>query len=313
VTKVDVRSPTLIGTGPYQLERPTVDGDSPSISLNRHERYHAGYPPLKRIQVSFANTSAVDALINQKSVGALLKSKPDIELLSQVDHLKLRAFPEPCIYFVALNPFKAPFSDPNQRRRLLASIAERELLAEIITEAKCTVATTFLGAQRKPAIQPAETSRLSVNRPLSIAYRARDPVASQIAERLAARLTQVAAFDHVKLPMSAKEFEEFRRGSTYDILIDFFTSSFLTPVYNLAQLINQGYPLDGDILEQLPAALADSSLETADRIERLLIDRALLYPLVSTQTSAALPKMLQNVGLSGDNQLDLSKAWLPTN
>ena len=113
--------------------------------------------------------------------------------------------------------------------------------------------------------------------------------------------------------MSAKEFEEFRRGSTYDILIDFFTSSFLTPVYNLAQLINQGYPLDGDILEQLPAALADSSAETADRIERLLIDRALLYPLVATQTSAALPKMLQDVHLSGGNRLDLSKGWLPTN
>jgi len=300
-----------IGTGPYQFESININEDLAQFSSKPNIFYRGGHPSLQQINFVFKNVNLIDALSNRDFPGTLLRRKNEVEYFREVSAVNVSQLTTSTIYFLTINPWINPISNRAFRQYLVTSILNREELANIITEAECKVAPNFFVPLK---IDFGQTSKPPVPKPtraISIAFRSRDGVARQIAERLAARMSQSRIPAHAPRGLGEEAFETVKKNSDYDILIDSITPTFATGVYNLAQLLNSGYVVDSSIYDKLENILSSPSLVEAEELERTLIEEVWFYPLVSIKNYVALPFALQGVKQSGGLTFDFSKAWLP--
>jgi hypothetical protein len=136
-------------------------------------------------------------------------------------------------------------------------------------------------------------------------------VAQQIAERLAARLSRLHIPCTAPQSLSDNAFEHKRRKGKYDILIDSYVPVFETALYNLAQLLQRGYVVDAAAVSSLKRALASAFSDGVADLEKMLVDEAVLHPVLRAGNYAVLPAGLKEARLFDAHVVDFGKAWLP--
>lgn len=300
-----------LGTGPFAVEKIRNGSRLIQLTCIRNDFYHQGAPPLKSLNLSFYqdNITAIDVAAPPE--GALVRLGKEIGFFRKLPQIAARPMPASPVYFLALNPKYGPLESRSLRQEIAAGVIQRSEIADIVTEGEARVAATFF---HDPVVNiPTDRRRpQSPQRSLRIAYHAGDPVARQIAERLAARLNQSGLTAQSPKGLSVDDFQLLRSSGKYDILVDMFEAPFTLPVYNWSMLLKRGYAVDrslGAMLDQsLQSILPDSAPEA---VERMLIEEAVLVPLIRIQPYAMLPAQLRGAGLIGTDRIDFSRSWLP--
>lgn len=300
-----------LGTGPFVVEQIRNGSRLIQITCLRNEYYHQGAPPLKSLNLSFYqdNITAIDVAAPPE--GALVRLGKDIGFFRKLPQMAARPMPVSPVYFLALNPNYGPLGNRGLRQEIAVRVIQRSEIADIVTEGEARVAATFFADQEMSV--PGGRKRLSPpQRPLRIAYPAGDPVARQIAERLAARLDQSELAAQAPKELSPADFQLLRGSGKYDILVDLFEAPFTLPLYNWEMLLKRGYAVDRSLSAMLEKSLQSILPDNApEAVERMLIEEAVLVPLIRIQPYAMLPAQLRGAGLIGSDRIDFSRSWLP--
>ncbi len=301
-----VKSPATgklpLGTGPFRVK--SARGDR--VVAERNDVYHGGRPLLQEIHFIRQDGNLADALLNYREPAALVQTRRDIEYFSKVYPQNIRQLPGANVYYLLANP-AAPGMNKPQSRRNLMHMLDREVLADVITEARCEQVSSFF----YPATDSVETSgTFAINRPVRIIYRAIDGVARQIAERLAVRLAQSNIPVYPPTGLDDGSFAIRRTRPDFDVLVDALPLLHDNPLDNIAQLTFDNPVLPDSLRTKLRSALRDSS-ETGQSIEHLLIGEGFVFPVVKMHLFVAIPKDLRQVWSSGTSRIDFSKAWKP--
>jgi MarR-like DNA-binding transcriptional regulator SgrR of sgrS sRNA len=299
-----------LGTGPFAITDIKPGREFVSFTCQRNAYFHDGQPPIRSIRFAFRNLNIVEALSGERLAATITNEKTEIEFFQQLNTLALYDLSVKPIYFLAVNPLVEPLSNASLRRYLVTRVLSRREIANIVSEAEVIEAPTFFAKEEVAIATSSKESIPSRMRALTVAFRSRDSVARQIAERLHARCDQLGIPSESPNPLSDKNFESLRQSGKYDILIDSFTPIFSMSTYNLGQLLMTGYAMNSPIEADVNQLLEQRALWSMAGIERRLIEDAILYPIVRMKNYAVLPAQLQDVRLLGSHQLDFSNAWI---
>ena len=300
-----------LGTGPFAVEKIRNSSQQTQIACLRNDYYHQGAPPLKHLNLNFYqdNITAIDVAAPPE--GALVRLGKDIGFFRKLPQMTARPMPASPVYFLAFNPDYGPLGNRELRQEIAARVIQRNEIADIVTEGEARVAATFFNDQAV-SVPVGRKRPLPPQRPLRIAYPAGDPVARQIAERLAARLNQSKLTAQSPKGLSPADFQLLRGSGKYDILVDRFEAPFMLPVYNWVTLLKRGYAVDRSLPVMLDKALQSVIPDSApEAVERMLIEDAVLMPLIRIQPYAMLPEQLRGTGLIGTDRIDFSRSWQP--
>ncbi len=312
VTKLAENRNAVLGTGPFSIERFQSIGTNTSVLCQRNSYNYDGQPPLKEIEFIFQKKNVIGQVHKYDPFGAMIRRKEDVDYFSQMDELQLRPHPNSSIYFLALNPSVEPLAEIQHRLQVAKAFLNRKILKDVINEGECEITKSFFASRKLATPSLTRNSSIRYSRPLRIAFSQSDQVARQIAERLSARLSQLKIPNVAPWGLPDEDFDSLRKSGRYDILIDSYDPCFNAPLYNLTQLIKRGYVVNTGLNSLVEGALASSSPDNyVVAIENMLVERVILYPLVRCKYYTALPKELEGTHLSGVNEVDFSKSWLP--
>lgn len=309
VKRVSQKGYLPVGTGAYQVTSIFTDSMETRIHAQRNPYYHNGYPRIAQFEYRVQNQTIADSLINAPNFGVIARRQKDIEYLSRLKKTKLYQFPRSELYFVAINPFSDSLQWPDQRALVVSSL-DRGVTANIITEAACTPAGSLTGETEFSVNAPHDTTAAKFSAPLSIAYKQNDIIARQIAERLAARLSQKQIPHRPPEGLSTSVFRQRRLTGGYDVLIDKLTPDFSSPRYIIKQLLQQGYAVPEEIQTAEKNILAHDDNQ-ALLLEKLLIQGGVIFPVLNTANYALLPPELRSIRVAGTSTLHLEDAWIP--
>ena len=292
----------VVGTGPF-----AINENVQNTSFQRNTWYHAGSASLREIRLPSGKINPIDFLSTGGLKGAVVQRPKDVAYVKKLGSFDLAAFPKKTLYYLALNPAVQPLADSLLRQYIVSTVLRRDVMASIITESEAQAATAFFGGVAIDVDTPA-TYTGATGRPLLISYKARDAVAAQIARRLVARLNQLGIKSRSQ-KLTDTACATLVQSGGYDIIVDAIAPDYSNPLYNLAQLVNNGYIVSAGVRERLHRALAEPPAQGPTEIERELVRAALLYPVVRTQKYAVFPKKLVDWRVTGAETVDLSRAW----
>lgn len=310
IAKGSVESRWLIGTGPYIITGTDRARSPGRISSRRNLFYHGGLPLVEEITFIDRRTHIIDYLTGRVDAGAIVRHPRVIDFFRGIDDLKELKAGNAAIYFLALNPGTSRLRSIDLRRRIIETF-ERQAVLTVVTEAHSEIAASFFNTTdiherevRKDYTSPGGNS-------LRIYYALLDPVAEQIAQRLAVRLRQVGISAQSPIGLSLERMKQIRIDGRYDILIDSFIPRFLSPAYNMYDLLQRGYLFDEQLQEMAEGLLLSEDGEKVAKIEHYFEEQCYLYTLIRTSFHAFVPQKLNDVEYSSILTLDLSRAWFP--
>ncbi len=311
VRKAGRRGDFAIGTGPFKLVNKIKTSTQESYIVQRNDYYYGGRPPLQGITFVLKNERAIDALSGVGLAGTIVQNQKDVNYFRQVTAFnvsQLRAMP---LYFLVLNSQKKPLSNKHFRQYIATRVIQPAQLSSIITAAECETITGLLMTSNNTLSSPKSDAQPAFANMLKIAYKSGDNVARQIAERVAARMTQLNIPIRIPQPLSGTTFKAARRTGEYDFLVDSYTPRFAGKILDLANLLNQGYQLEALTKNEMAKALNSNSLSMAKNIETQLLQNALFLPLVRAKEYVVLPRELRDVQPLPGQKFDFAKAWIP--
>lgn len=301
-----------LGTGPYRLKQLSKRSSKSVVSCERNEHYHRGRSPIDEIEFTFQTGNITDVLLSPRSTMTVLHRKKDVDYFRRINRESMRLFPKRPIYFLAINPASEMLKQRSHRLSI-ATALNRQVVSNIVTAGECEPASTFFDTYEARQSTSVRLSPQAFENILNISYRASDPVAQQIAERLAARLSQLGVSKHSLNALSDNAFESFRISGNYEILVDRFSPAFGTPLYNLAELMKSNYVVTASIRKSLETALSTKVPGADAEIERRLIENAILYPVVGLKTYAMVPPFIRDLRQDGTGHINFAKMWVPAN
>jgi MarR-like DNA-binding transcriptional regulator SgrR of sgrS sRNA len=299
-----------IGTGPYQIVETSSRVSPVHIRLSRNEYYRFGMPPVKEVRFIFNRADIIEFTTANPKVMTTVRRHKDVNFFREHPRHHIAEFPGQSIYFLAFNPVSSVLSDLNARRRI-TDLVDRTVLANIVNEAESVPAGQFTGGLSFDPQPDSATGRGRITQPLRIYYFDRDQVAQQIAERLGALLAQANIPYRRPEGLTANILDGARRNGRYDIIVDSFEPHFRSQAYSMFHLLSRGYRLDPDIDPNNNADILNGSPAELRQLERTLIERMYLYPILRTKNYAVLPYELNGIFLQGHESIDISRSWIP--
>ncbi len=184
------------------------------------------------------------------------------------------------------------------------------MTANIIDASFCSPQTEFFGLQAQQNPADVDSVTLDSLESLSIAFPANNMVAQQIAERLAARLTQIGIPHNVPQAVADEQFPQLRASGDYGILVDRFTPSFREANYNAMELLNRGYQLPSEFPADWEESLLQGTPANSPVIQQFA-QAGIFSPVLTSRSFGILPVELRDIQLYKNNVLDLSTSWFP--
>lgn len=310
IRRTDTSTPYPVGTGPFYITEIRQTDQMDEVLCERNPYYHEGMPPMQTLAFYLQSSASADSLSDKTSTGGIIRRKRDLQYFRNIATLDERPFPTRALYFLALNPGIPPLDEAGVRNRVVTAL-DRGVTAEIIDDAECSPLSSFFTPQTEQTLRTPEKGREGPERPLKITYFEPDPIARQIAERLAARFTQLGIAHQLRSTLSPQEFNRIRSTGEYDILVDFYTPHFSHTSYDLIQLLERGYAIPPNLSPQLHHMITSADWSEGAAIENTLINEGIIYPILAAQSYCVLPANLREARLSGARGVDFSRAWFP--
>ncbi|MCF7805846.1 MAG: hypothetical protein K9N46_16030 [Candidatus Marinimicrobia bacterium] len=280
------------------------------VTLARNPYYYRGYPYIEQLQIYPRSLEVSDSLLQERNILSQVQHQQDVIYYQKLPQVSVRPFPVNPVYFLAMNP-DSPLLGSAGVRRIISGALDKSVTANIIDEAECTVTSRFFGNRQIEPSSAELSDSAAISEPVSIAYRSGDPVGRQIAERLAARLSQQNIPREIPQGVPGDQFEEMRSRGDYGILVDTYSPAFGTPIYNLVDLLNRGYAINQDMKNALHARLSSAPQNYPSAIEEHLINEGILVPVFRVTKYSVLPTELRGIQLLGTQEYGFSKAWMP--
>lgn len=300
-----------IGTGPFRIVEIQREKSLFSISCERNRFYHRGMAPLQRLVFAFEVGNIIDFLSFRKNASANIRRMKDVSYFREIKNLRVSPIPDDVVYFLAVNPLSGSLSDVRLRRRIVSAL-DRQVIAKALTQAEAYPENRLLSQSRAAILATNSQADYSgAVHSLTIAYNARDAVSAQIAERLAAELAEIGVPHRSPVRLSPAGFSQSRQSGNYDILVDSYIPSYGEETYDLAQICYRGYVLENRIADKLGGIFGSTRQIDAREIERVLIDEAVLYPVIRVRNYFVRPTELMDTRVFGPAHLDFSRAWMP--
>jgi len=299
-----------LGTGPYVI----TDTDRPhsprSVSGSRNPFYHGGLPPFVEVIFIERRTNIIDYLVNRVDAGALVRNPRVVDFFGGIDDFKELKAGNRAIYFLALNPGSPRLRSGDSRDRIINAF-ERQAVETVVTEARSELAVSFFNKIEIHEREVRNSSTLPGENSLRMYYARQDPVAEQIAQRLAVRLQQAGISAQPPTGLSLERMRQIRINGHYDILIDSFLPGFLSTAYNMYDLLHRGFLFDEHLKQMSEELLLSEGDNNVAAIEQYLEEQRYLYTLIRTSLHAIVPRKLNDVEYPDVLVLDLSRAWFP--
>lgn len=299
-----------LGTGAFQVSQVDSSDTQIMIIAERNPYFHAGMSPVRTLRFRLDKSMVSESVSQYENMLAITNRVNEVAYFRKLSAKQVRSFPEERQYFLAINPQVSPLNNV-ALRQVIANAIDREITASIINEVNCTALTRFYSSSAIQTATPENFAPQKFVDDIAIQFVQSDLVSRHIAERLAARLTQLRIPHKSPEAVSYSRMDELRKDGSYSILIDSYAPQFQHSILNLAELIYRGYTLSDELHTGLTSALAEPDQEFPAALERKLISEAYLFPIVSVTNFAALPLNLQRLSLFGYGELDLSGTWLP--
>lgn len=301
---------SAVGSGPYRITRIRNGQNTSLVVCERNPLYHLGQPMIKSLQFVYRGEQLPEVRLRGGETGVIVQQRMYVDYFRQIDNTRMMSFPKNSTYFLAMNPYNtASTASMKLRKSIGTTVLRKEILAGVITGGESWVTNHFFSPPDEPISEPGVAIRNFPQEPLRIIYRSGDLIASQIAGRLSARLAQTGLAARLPLALAENDFQTAIASANYDILIDHCQAQFFSPAYDLLQLLQRGYAVPEMIKDTLMANLAGGA-DNSYQAERVLIDQAILYPLVTVKTFAVLPETVRGIRLYGTETLDCARAWL---
>jgi len=297
-----------VGFGPYYITDMQIEDGQSIITANRNRYYYTSMPPLEQITLQDQQLNITDSLSVENNSGGIVFRKKDVSYFQQIPNYTVREFPVGELYFLALNP-DTLISSQSVRTTILNAL-DREVTANIIDASFCAPQTDFFGLQAQQNSADVDSLAIDSLESLSIVFPANNMVAQQIAERLAARLTQIGIPHEVPQSVAIDNFSQLRSSGDYDILVDHFTPSFRGNIYNAMELLNRGYQLPSGFPADWEETLLQNTSDNSPVIQQLA-QAGIFSPVLASRSFGILPVELRDVQLYKSNVLDLSTSWFP--
>lgn len=310
VYKVGEETNLPVGTGAFQVTGIRSDSITVFLNAQRNPYFHGGYPGINKIEQTLQTNNLADSLANKSYAGTITRRRADLDYFNKLKRTRRYRFPAPVIYFLAINPVQPPLNNPSLREAV-ATALDRSVTANIITEAYCEPVGSLISDKIISANSHSDTTRFKLAQPLRIAFRDHDLVARQIAERLAARLSQKRIAHQSPEALSERGFQQLRASNRYDILIDSYIPEFNYEGYNLMQLVSKQYNIPESIQGMVSDAIGTTGSSTALTADKALISQGILYPILGTANFAILPPVIRDVNVDNSTDLQLQNAWIP--
>jgi len=310
IYKTDNNTGVPVGTDAFQVTGINADSTAVLINAQRNPYFHGGYPGINKIEHTLQTTNLADSLASKSYAGTITRRRADLDYFNKLKRTRRYRFPEPVIYFLAINPMQPPLNN-KPLREAVATALDRSVTANIITEAYCEPIGSFISDQSISAGLQNDTTQFDLAQPLRIAFRAQDLVARQIAERLAARLSQKRIAHQSPEALSETRIQLLRESNRYDILIDSYVPEFNYEGYNLMQLVSRNYTIPESVKGMVSDAIGSGGSSAAFTAEKTLITEGILYPILGTANFAILPPIIRDVNIDNSTELQLQNAWIP--
>jgi len=310
IRKSDASTPYPMGTGPFYITEIRQTDQMDQILCERNPYYHEGMPPMQTVRFYLQTSASADSLSDTSATGGVIRRKRDLQYFRKIPALDERPFPARALYFLALNPGIPPLNEAGVRNRVVTAL-DRGVTAEIIDDAECTPLSSLFTGQTDQTLRTPEQESEGPARPLKITYYEPDPIARQIAERLAARFTQLGIAHQLRSTLSPREFNRIRSAKGYDILVDSYIPHFAHTSYDLIQLLERGYAVPSNIPTQLRHMITRASWSEGTVLENTLIEEGIIYPILAAQSYCVLPANLRDARIAGGREVDFSRAWFP--
>jgi hypothetical protein len=299
-----------LGTGAFQINQ--IDSSDGQIKINagRNPYYHAGMSPIRTVQFRLDRSMVSESVSQYENMLAITNRVNEAAYFRKLSAKQVRSFPAERHYFLAINPTVPPLNNI-ALRQVIANAIDREITASIINEVDCSALSRFYSPSITRTSPPENFAPQKFVDDIAIQFLQNDIISRHIAERLAARLTQLRIPHLPPEAVSGASIGELRRNGDYTILIDSYAPHFQHGILNLAELMHRGYALSDALHAGLNAALSTSEQTYPAELERTLISDAYLFPMVSVTNYAAAPLNIQKLLLYGYSELDLTGTWLP--
>ena len=299
-----------LGTGAFQMNQIDSSDTQITIVAGRNPYFHAGMSPVRTLQFRLDKSMVSESVSQYENMLAITSRVNEVAYFRKLSAKQVRPFPAQRQYFLAINPQIPPLNNI-ALRQVIANAIDREITASIINEVNCTALNRFYSPLATQTSSPENFAPQKFVDDIAIQFLHNDIISRHIAERLAARLTQLRIPHQPPEPISRAAMGERRMSGEYTILIDSYAPHFQHDILNLAGLMQRGYTLSDDLHAGLEAALSDPGQNFPAELERTLISDAYLFPIVSVTNYAAVPLNIQRLLLYGYGELDLSGTWLP--
>lgn len=299
-----------IGTGPYMIHFTDRESSPGRIVFDRNPYYHGGLAIVDQITVLTRRSDIIEYITGRENTGALIRHPREVDFFGAIGAFRELKNDSKKIYFLALNPGSARLQTAASRARIV-EVFDREAVLTVVTEAKSEIARSFF-IRPETASREVEFSGTSpVSNSMRIFYPAYDPVAGQIAQRLAVRLQQEGIAAQRPEGVSRTRLLQLRRNGQYDLLVDSIRPVFSSPALNMYHLLNRGFFFDEAVREKAGSLLLSGEERKVSEIEHYMMAEYYLHPLIRTSFHAFIPRDLHLVEFGDAIHLDLSGAWFP--
>jgi ABC-type transport system substrate-binding protein len=299
-----------IGTGPFVLVATERRGALVRFACRRNSYYRGGQPPIAEYVVHVRDGAIIDMVDGTVRAGGIIRRPEQVDFYRAIANITYITGGEKITYFLALNPSRPSLNSLDARRRI-AALSERDAMVAVVTEARSEPAFSLFADHRTPEADTEATGTVRFTDNLRMYYRQSDPVAAQIAQRLAIRMTQVGIPVQQPAGLSGERFGQVRRDGRYDILVDSQLPMFSSPEYRMYALLQRGYVFDAAINDMIQTLLERPAGDEVSAIEDYLYDQRYLYPLIRTPVYIVVPRAMRNITLLNPYVPDVSKGWFP--
>jgi len=269
----------LVGTGPFRVER--LEGSR--LTLRAHEEHHGGRPFLDAVHIEMGRAPASqlsDLELDRADLVSVGPSDAGRVIQRQLRIVSSRPLELFALVFEAHRATTA--SEP--LRRTLAAAIDRDAIRRVLLQGRAQPADallpewlsgypSFAVASRGQVLSRAAVAALpAAQRTLAIRVDAADALSRAMAERVAVDAREAGFSAAVQAPAGL--------GPRPDLRLIRLSLEASAPDRALAALFNGFAPRTLGLLTREPPPAPGSPLETVARLERALLENAVIVPLV---------------------------------
>ena len=311
---IAVRQPSgvVVGTGPFRMERIDAGG----LALRAHDDYWAGRPFVDAVQIRMGRSPA-DQLADLEGGRADVISVQPADV-RRVEQRQLRvAATRPLELFALIFEPQLATQANSALRRTLASAIDRAAIARVVLQSQAEPADAllpqwlsgyapFVLARLGQPLSRSAVGRLPPERrALALRVAASDSTAQSIAQRIAVNAREAGFALTVQAPVGL--------GPRFDLRIVRLPVEPTTPGRAMTALITELGPRTMLLTGRVAPPGPGSPLEEVARIERALLERDVIVPIVHVPELYGLGRRLESSAgrpVSSFGGWSLADVWL---